>query len=303
MLKAVEYIHTGAPYEALPFLEKAYALKRDQTVNMLYTSTLVQTENYKKAKTIVDDMPEFYKKDDKRCLLYVSILIKNHLFLQAEVMIQRKLKETHSPFYKEWINQKRHLRYEREQEELVMRKEQKALIKKLYALADFSLEGQLQVVDEAKKLDLDALNKTATVIFGHPYIHVLVKAAFLQLLIQNNDSSTYEYEWFDEERKVIPAKLHLFDETPLIIEIRERLKETLEKNPSLYENIQPEIEFHLMKLFPFIEEVISDAQAWIDLYIDLYANDRAEDEEWSASLDKDQKQMLNWIKRLSELPF
>lgn len=302
MLRAVEHIHTGEAYEALDLLEKAYELKQDHTVNMLYTSTLVQVGKYKRALEIANDMPEFYKKDDKRYLLYVSILLKNHLFLQAEVVIQRKLKETYSPFHKEWENAAEMLQHEREQDELVRRNEQKALIKKLYALADLPLEGQLHTVDQAESLDLDTLRKIGTVIFGNPFVHTLAKSAFLQFLIPYEDERTYTFEWFDQEREITPKELRLFDETQIVMDVREELGATLDQNPSLYEIISPEIEFHLMKLYPFIHEVITDTKKWVDLYVKIY-DEHTHKEEWMTSLDEEQKKMFEWYHKLTEVPY
>lgn len=303
MLKAVEHIHTGDAYEALNLLEKAYELKQDHTVNMLYTSTLVQTGKYEEALEIANDMPDFYKKEDKRCLLYVSILLKNHLFLQAEVIIQRKLKETYSPFYKEWKNAEKLLQYEREQEELVRRNEQKSLIKKLYALADLSLEGQLHTVEQAETLDIDTLRKVGTVIFGNPYVHTLSKSAFLQFLIKHKDTSTYQFEWFDEVRNLVPSELQLFDETTVVKETRRILEEKLTQNPSMLEIVSPEVEFHLMKLYPFIEEVVTDPVKWIDLYLKIYDESQQDDEGWAKHLDEEQREMFQWFQRLTEIPY
>lgn len=301
MLKAVEYIHTGETYKALELLKKAYDLKQDHTVNMLYTSTLAQTGKYEQALEIANDMPAFYKKDDKRYLLYVSILLKNHLFLQAEVIIQRKLKESYSPFYKEWLNAEKLLKREREKDELVRRNEEKTLIKKLYALADLPLEGQLNTVDQANKLDLDSLRKIATVILGNPFVHTLAKSAFLQYLIQYKDTTTYSFEWFDEIRQITPSEMLLFDEMEVVKKTRSCLEEQLNQNPSLFDLVKPEMEFHLMKLYPFIQEVVTDPNKWVDLYIKLYNPGESEQSGLLHSLDNEQKKMLQWIKKMTEI--
>lgn len=303
MMRAVEHIHTGSPHEALPYLEKAYALQQDHTVNMLYTSTLVQVGDYETALTIAEDMPDFYRKDDKRCLLYVSIMIKNKLFLQAEVIIKRKLKETHSPFYKEWETQQKMLEYDREEEEVLRKNEQKELIKKLYGLSGLSLEEQLHTVEQAEKLDLDTLRKIGSVLFTNPFVHVLAKSAFLQFLIRQQDSTTYRYTWFEEERTVQPTDCVLFDESSVVQEVRNCLEEKLAKNPSLLEMIQAEVEFHLMKLYPFLEEIIVDVEEWINLYMALYDEGPIEGEEWRQNLSEEQATMLSWITRMSEQPF
>lgn len=303
MLKAVECIHTGEMYDALELLKKAYEIKQDRTVNMLYTSTLVQTGKYKKALEIAEEMVDFYKKDDKRYLLYVSILLKNHQFLQAELIIQRKLKETYSPFHKEWQNAERLLEHEREQEALIRKNEQKTLIKKLYALADLPLEGQLYTVEQAEQLEFDTLKRVAVVIFGNPFVHTLAKSAFLQFLIKFNDESVYTFEWFDEVRQVSPKDLKLFDENEVVQNVRNQLEEKLGQNPSLKEMIQPEVEFHLMKLYPFIEEIVTDPQKWVILYIRLFEVGEMDPNEKINFLDEESEKMYEWIQKMMNVPY
>ena len=62
------------------------------------------------------------------------------------------------------------------------------------------------------------------------------------------------------------------------------------------EMIHQELNFHLMQLYPFIEEVIQDSCFWLELYIDRYIYSSAENPAESG----EERDMLEWFRKLTQ---
>lgn len=297
--KAEQNLQQNEAITALHYIELAYAIKKEPNVNALYVSILVQLERYQEALEVAEDFEPMYKNDIQQNALYLFLLIKNQRFVTAESYLKEATEKERLPTEK--IVQLESLL----KEEIILKEKQHQadmdeLQKRLFSLAELGLEEQLKVVEEAVHLNQSELVTAIPFVMDNPFVNQIVKSFYLQTLISKNIDYDFQFTTCGIEEDINPSKLTAFNEHPIILAVNERLDQSLEKNPSLLMAIKPELNFNLLKVFPYLETVIENANEWVNLSIQFYATEY-EKPHINPSLSGREKRMVDWIKKLSEM--
>lgn len=264
--KGIEAFERGDRKEAVDCLDKAMHYSNSSEVNLYYAFVLSVYEEYEETLKVMNQMKDFYFENEKPASFYTEMLIKNENFIEAEHLIQNyQLNLTaDEQLWKKLdaaLDAERRLYNNKEK----ARKEE--LVKSLRILHEESSIVQSNKIREAEILELPALQEIAPLILSNYQIDAKVRRAYLELLARKNDENHYSFLWFDQIRKICPAKIETFDGLAIVHKLKNLLKEKLSKLPDLFYLIDTELTHDLLLLYPFIDEVIKDLDFWLDLYI------------------------------------
>lgn len=297
--KAIKCIEHNQFEEAEEFIHKVYETNSTLYVNRIYTLVLYTLEKYEDAFDIASEYKQSYLEDENQIFMFVMLLIKNHQFIEAESVIQNKA-EIEPLNKKKWENIKQELETEREQLNLKIERQREETKAKLREIENHSIFEQSEILKNANRLMLEDLQEVARNIFNHPFISGHIQRAFLELLIEMNDENKYSFTWFNEVKEICPNDLKVFDQEPIIYKIIQNLEMKLQKSPSMIEGIKAEVINDLLLLYPFIDEVVTDIDYWVDTYISLF--DSFEEHNRPVELENDEQvQLRRWIERLNLL--
>ena len=300
--KGVEAFELGKKEKAMKYLEKAFDCTGNSEVNLYYAFVLSVYQRYEEALAVMNEKKEFYKSSENHASFYVEILIKNNLFLEAEYIIQKYQLNPVAEDDQVWKRLEQELDNIRLQYNLELEANKKELKQSLRELANYSPFVQSQKVDEAELLDLSELQELAPMILINPQLDGKARRAYLELLVQRKDENDYPFLWFDKIKTVCPKEIEKFGEIETVKNIQILLERKLAKYPELYYWVEVEIIHDLLLLYPYIDEVITSIDFWVDLYImeldlfhhlDIKLIAKTEEE-------KNMKEKVNYFHQLSQ---
>lgn len=268
--KAINSLENENFEEALKYIAKAYEIDQSMWVNYTYTSVLYNLDRPKEALEIAIEQKETYLKHERYRLLYTLLLVKNQLFLEAEVLVQDNLNSIHSQLQDEWEKIANELRVERDLVNMEIKISNNRTKSKLKMIGEYSRAEQNEIIRKAHLLDLKDLQEVAPQLFLSPYTPQLVKNAFLEILVKKGDKSSYTLSWLNQHKEVVPKDLLVFESNRIVSNIDEFLEDKLQELPSIAEIVKMEFLNDLLLLYPFIDEVITDVDYWLDNYISYF---------------------------------
>lgn len=300
--QAIEYLMNEDFEKAIDNFEKVYANDNSFELNRLYAASLFTVERVDEALEVANDHKDTYTNSEELGVFYTMVLIKNHLFLEAEVLIQNHLSNSYSPFLIEWETANKEL--EKERDIVQLKKEQRIeeCVKELNVIESFPPIKQSEIIETAHIVDLSELQIVANRIFINPQISPTTQKAFLELLITKEDPNNYTFNWIDGPRKVVPKELKTFEEVEIMKQVLSILESKLEKNPSFIESIRAEMINDLLILYPFSDEIITDAELWVELYLesfDLMPN-RVQQSKHFLGKNKEMKKWHDYLNQLAQ---
>ncbi len=288
----------GETREAVDLIEKAYTIKSDRETNLVLVTVLYQVGEYEKAKNMAGEHLSLYQNDEQLYALYTSILIKNHDFLQAEKIIAiEKNKQNNQVSVTLWQSLAQSMEDEKESLERTKKNKQQQVLKNVFSMSNQSLEEQSKTFKETEILPPHLFLQAAESILTNPFVNGITKTTLLQTLLSREIDTPFTLEWFNEKHIIIPKNLVPFQESKAVQAIEDILKEQLENNnPVLYQIVSQEIYIHFMLLYPFIDEIITVPEEWVQLYIDRY--EEGQQNSYQENGSEQTSKLAEWMLRL-----
>jgi len=301
MTQVMTHLREGNVVKAIDFMKKAYAIKAEDTLNVLLVSSLLQVGEYEEALALADEKDDFYQTDEKRLLIYVEVLLENHQILQAEKHIKAQLENKAVKYADSWERLDSRLTEVKRAQEEKRRKEEEQTVRELYSLASLNTLEQFSKMKAVYSLSNDRLKQLAPHLLVNPYVHPLVRATLFSLLAERGIEGTYPYLWFDEIKEGSPRDTFSLEEDPTAKRTSDALEDYLSKDPSLYQLAKNELDTLLLMLYPYVDDVIEQGEekSWVMTVIQTF--DPAFNEE--NSMDKEKtSHITGWIEKIhSEL--
>lgn len=297
--KALKLLQSSQYDEAILFLKKAYAIKDEESINVLLVSALFQNGQLREALETAEEKKSFYEGNERRLLVYVELLLANNNFLQAQKYIDEYTKNMNSSFYETWMKLDHELYLKRKETGQMQKAKEEVVVKHLFSLASVSNEEQFKIINQAENLSTLNLQKVAPSVFNNPYVHPLAKSSLLALLIDRKDSTHYSYNWFGKTKMIVPSQLVPFDDTEKVQNLLKKTQQFFYQNPSLCELVMSELKLILLLLFPFIDDVISNKreEEWVLVVAEMINGPL--DNHYEVSLS-DKEYITSWIQRIHE---
>lgn len=294
MKKGLAAMQAGQWQEAEELIGRAYRLRPTAESNYLYFTVLTEQGYFEEAVQLAEDMLTYYSGDDVLYSLYIEAAIKSGQFLKAESLLLDEIKRSGLETGERWQQQLDDLNQVKREAALEKEKQDKALERRLYSLAEYTSLEQLEILKEAGRLPQQMSIKAYYSLLVNPFVSQIAKTFCLLALLEQGETGTADLIWFGQDKKVDLSRLGPFEKHPGVVELKNLLQEKLYKDPLQMEMIHQELNFHLMQLYPFIEEVIQDSLFWLELYIDRYIRSSAENQVET----KVERDMLEWFRRL-----
>ena len=250
---------------AITHMKKAYAIKDENSLNILLVSTLFQNGQASEALDYAEEKKSFYLTNEKRLLVYIELLIYNCQFLLAQKLLDDEIRLATSENLASWNNLKDTLEQKKLEAEKERHQTEIERKKKLFSLASLTPDEQFALIQEADEMKTDNLIHAAPSVFQNPYVHPFARSGFLSVLIDRRVNQSFSYTWLNETRKVTPATMSTFENHPVVQDMYSKIEELFISNPSLKVLVEQEANAVLLMLFPFIDEAIQkeDITAWI----------------------------------------
>lgn len=296
MSRVMTFLREGNVEKAIVYMQKAYAIKEAESLNILLASSLLQTGQYREALELAEEKKEFYETDEKRLLIYLEILIENNQILQAENYIKQALSNESIKYRDSWDRLAEKLDQLKHQQEENKRKAEEQTMKNLFSLASLNTMEQFSKIQEIYTLPNDKLEGVAPYLFTNPYVHPVVRATLFSLLAERNIDEDYKYLWFGETKEINPRKTTSIEMNETMTALMNVMDEELVQNPSLYQLVKNEIDALFLMLYPFENNVIKkeEAKAWVEAVIASIEPDYLHSDTTEL---KDLENINNWISK------
>ncbi|PRY84093.1 hypothetical protein [Alkalibacterium olivapovliticus] len=265
MHHAMSALQSGQYEVAIGHLKKAYAIKEENSLNVLLVSALFHNGQVKEAMDLAESKKQFYLSNDKRILVYVELLIHNQQFLLAQKHIDENQKDPAGVYKDNWKTLQSTLDSRKEEEEKKREAIEEERTKQLFSLASTLPEEQFSIIQEAHAMRTENLQKAAPSVFQNPYVHPIARSGFLSLLISRQVDHPFTYSWFQQTKDINPINMHSFEDDPIIQEMLTQTEKIYEQDPSMEELVKSELNMILLLLYPFVDDVIKKEQItdWI----------------------------------------
>lgn len=95
-----------------------------------------------------------------------------------------------------------------------------------------------------------------------------LKTNLLHSLIRGRVRGQYDILWFGQERSVFIEELMPYQQYPLYQQTLASIADYCDlNNPHLYEQICQQFDMHAMSYFPFLADLKTDGQEWLDIFL------------------------------------
>lgn len=297
--KALKSLQSSDYEKAIFYLKKAYAIKNEESMNVLLVSSLFQNGQIREALETAEEKKSFYEGNERRLLVYVELLLANNNFLQAQKYIDDYSKRTDSPYHETWVKLDQELYKKRKETGQIQKEKEEVIVKYLFSLASVTNEEQFKLMNQADQLSTQNLQKVSTSVFNNPYVHPLAKSTLLSILIERKDSTHYSYSWFGKTKMIVPSHIMAFDKNEKVQRLIAITNQFFQQNPSLCELVMSELKLILLLLFPFIDDVISNEkeEEWVLVIADML--DGPLDNHYNVN-HSDKEYIISWIEKVQE---
>lgn len=295
--KGLAAMQAGQWYEAEKLFGSAYQLKQTAESNYLYFTVLTELGHFHEAAQLCEDMMTYYIEDDVLYSMYIEVVIKSEQFLKAESLLLEKIKTSTGELAKDkWQKQLDDLNQIRQEVVYEKEKQDKILERRLYSLSEYTSLEQLEILKEVSSLPQKTLRKAYYSLLVNPFVSQIAKTFCLLALLEQEETAAADLMWFGEDKKVDLSRLEILEKHPIVQELQQLLEEELYKDPLEMRMIHQELSFHLMQIYPFIEEVIQDSHFWLKLYMNRYLYHSEE----NSYKNKEEIKMYEWFERLTQ---
>ncbi len=272
--KARNLIEQQRYMDAAVFLEKSYHLEPnldifDELVKLYLTFNL-ETELETLWQTAYPDTEDIYK-DEHLSFLYGQSLSSIYDSQSALLELYRLKEIAHTLNWQtdhlikaiSQINDQ-HL-FERTVRKAKSAEANEQLVKQLLVKGNFQLLSQIKLLYKMPTNETDSLIRT---LLKHPNVMHYLKSDLLHFLINQNNTDTYELAWFGSEYSLSIKNLDTYREQPIYAATITSIQNYCDaQNPHLFDDICQQFTMHAMIYYPFLTEVISSGQAWLDIFL------------------------------------
>ncbi|MBO0440045.1 hypothetical protein JZO69_06705 [Enterococcus sp. DIV0869a] len=287
--------------EAVDCFEQAYSIQQDFPLNLVLVNTYLQVGENEQALSLASEMKEKYFAYLDYMELYIQVLIKNNMFIQAHSIINERILMEQSGEMRKLISLKKKIRHV----ELMYQQFEVGKIKELKEELDclnaHNYYEQLAIVKKAGKLPQDEFIMIGKKILLDDRVHNLVRSWILEELASLHFKEEVEFLWRDDKKyTVVPATVG----TPLDSAAYQRIllfleKELINDDPILLVDIMEEIRLHFALLYPLADEIIENPRLWAVSYIISYNHSIAQ----KYQVDEERLEIENIQKLQSKIRF
>lgn len=139
------------------------------------------------------------------------------------------------------------------------------LIDQLVKRGSYDLSTRIKSLNQMPLEDVDVMLRALLV---HPDVFQYLKSNILHALISRNVKGPYEVSWFGETSSFNIESLAIYSEYPIYAQTIETIRQYCDgNNPHLYDQICQQFVMHSMIYYPFMSQVVTSGQEWLDIFL------------------------------------
>ncbi|MBD7894332.1 hypothetical protein H9564_01065 [Limosilactobacillus sp. Sa3CUN2] len=255
----------------------------DEEIMIWATKALYNSNQFKLAYQVAVQSPQVFANDLD---FLVQVCLKAQHFISTRAMILRQPGEVANKLLP--LVQDAEAKYRQEFKTTVQNQ-----LRAFYHLGDYPLVEQRKRLLAADQLSLADFMVGAKFLLRDPFTQQFVKADILNILQQIKCQEEIAMLCIDEkEHQIVPAKLPIAYQNPLIAECQKILKDQLEQtDPQILRALLIQLDLQAILLNPLIDEVITDPKEWVSVMLK-----RATTGEYSS----ENKHIIHWQEKLNQ---
>ncbi|UIF30015.1 hypothetical protein KB236_04620 [Levilactobacillus brevis] len=273
--KAHQAFSAGEWSTATDWFERLYTDQQTAEFNRYLVASLYHDEKYLAAEQYAAEQDAVYLVSPAAFQLRLDVALKNQQFIFAREFCEL-------PAAKTWrdagIAQIAAAEVTSQQ---TLAETQRVLAKQFYHLGDVSFGEQQQRLARARQLPLKAFMQGVQYLLVDPFLHPLMRATLLEELLRLRTTQTVQVHWLDDQLYAVDtSQLQPVGASRAAQQIQQYLHEHVaQQDPMLMANISQTITLQLMMLYPFIDKIIKNPVAWIQIAAQQSVTDQASDAE------------------------
>lgn len=139
------------------------------------------------------------------------------------------------------------------------------LLDQLVETGSYELSARINTLNQMSLEDSDAMIRAMLV---HPEIFQYLKSTILHALIRREVKGTYDVLWFGKTTSLTIETLSMYSQFPIYKQTIETIEDYCDRNnPHLSEQICQQFAMHSMIYYPYLPEVVSSGQEWLDIFL------------------------------------
>lgn len=273
--KAHQAFSAGEWSTATDWFERLYTDQQTAEFNRYLVASLYHDEKYLAAEQYAAEQDAVYLVSAAAFQLRLDVALKNQQFIFAREFCEL-------PAAKAWrdagITQ---IAAAEDASQQTLAETQRVLAKQFYHLGDVSFGEQQQRLARARQLPLKAFMQGVQYLLVDPFLHPLMRATLLEELLRLRTTQTVQVHWLDDQLYAVDtSQLQPVGASRAAQQIQQYLHEHVaQQDPMLMANISQTITLQLMMLYPFIDKIIKNPVAWIQIAAQQSVTDQASDAE------------------------
>lgn len=277
--QAVEKAHQAFSAEewstAADLFEKLYNDQQTAEFNRYLVASLYHDEKYLAAEQFAAEQDAVYLATTETFQLRLDVALKNQQFIFAREFCAMPAAEA---WRAAGLTQ---ITAAEDASRQTLAETQRVLAKQFYHLGDGSFTEQRQRLERARQLPLREFMKGVQYLLVDPFLHPLMRATLLEELLRLRTTQTVQVHWLDDQTyPVDTGQLQPVGASRAAQTMQRYLHENLaQQDPMLMANISQTITLQLMMLYPFIDKIIKNPVAWIQIAAQQSVTDQASDAE------------------------
>lgn len=266
------------------FAKQAHDIQATAESRYIYGRSLKELGHLTEALDWLTPYIEADLTDEASVDLYFDLLLDLKKFDRAKTFLHALKKDKAAVDLGSW----------RQKTDRLNRAEQ-ALIQQLYQLSSYPAFEQFHLLKDSRHLPADQRLAVYKQVVANPYVNEIAKSYCLLDLKDQEAGQDLAIVWFNQQARVKTDQLEELDQITSVQQAQALLKESYADQPAAYHMIKQEFDLHMMALYPFNDEVITDPGWWISLYGRSLDADQPQAQTDTAS----KKAMVDWYERLT----
>lgn len=266
---AQEAIQEEQPALALDYFKQAYCIQQDFSLNYLLVCSYLDLSQEKQALIVATEMKESYLSTFEYIDFYVQLLLKNHLFIQAHLIVNERILMERTGEMRLLVFMKNTIRQLEQAYKRAIEEQSQLVEDELARLGEFSYGEQVRIINKETfltQVDFISISKENVI---DQRVHPFVRSLLLEELVGLHVNEEIDFLWRNGEIcKVIPTKVGTSDESGSYQRLLLFLeKELIYENPILLADLLEEIRLHATLLYPLADQMIDDPILWAISYM------------------------------------
>lgn len=273
--KAYQAFSAGEWSTAAALFERLYTDQQTAEFNRYLVASLYHDEKYLIAEQYAAEQDAVYLESADAFQLRLDVALKNQQFIFAREFCEL-------PAAQAWretgLTQIEAAEVASRQ---TLGETQRVLARQFYHLGDVDFAEQQQRLLHARQLPLPEFMQGVQYLLVDPFLHPLMRATLLEELLRLHATQTVQLHWLDDQTYSVDTRqLKPVGASRAAQIMQHYLHENVEQqNPMLMANISQTITLQLMMLYPFIDKIIKNPVAWVQIVAQQSVTDQADDAE------------------------